>query len=107
MSTLGLDAVADLRDALAGGSLLAAQQALVRVEQYTCPVDEDGELITVYLCDHCGQPLRGPDSWCNSGIHVGPNSGTVGRAVPSTQLVQRLRNALAPASALQQHGPPG
>jgi hypothetical protein len=68
---------------------------------------DDGELTTVYVCDQCGQPLRGPTSWCNSGVHVGPNSGQIGRAVSSTQLVTRLRNALAPASPIQRLGDPG
>ncbi len=120
---MGQDAMAELRSAVdaaydisnrkdrAHGDVFQAvvqvRERLKEVERSTVPRHEDDELHCVYVCDRCGQPLAGPHSWCNSGVHVGPNSGHVGRAVATTQLVLGLRNALAPASALQQHGPPG
>lgn len=67
--------------------------------QITAHEDISG-LVHVYVCDHCGQPLRDAASWCNSGAHVGPNSGERGKAISTVQLVRRLRDALAPASPL-------
>jgi hypothetical protein len=82
--------------------------AIYKKEQAVVALHElEPGVVTVYVCDLCGQPLRGPHSWCNSGLHVGLSGDNRGRAVSTVQLVSRLRDALAPASPLQQMGEPG
>lgn len=49
----------------------------------------------VFVCDHCGQPLRGSRDTCNSGIHVGPDGTNVGHAIASTELAVIAHAALA------------
>jgi hypothetical protein len=67
--------------------------ALLTVRLYESPIDG----IFVYVCDLCGQVLDAPDAVCRSGFHVGPNDvagENVGRAIRSTDLARRLREAL-------------
>lgn len=44
----------------------------------------------VYVCDKCGQPLE-QGELCNSSIHVGPGEQPNGKAIPSTELAEELR----------------
>lgn len=51
------------------------------------PAFDDGTITYVWICNLCGQPLASVTDVCNSGIHVGPDGTTKGKAIKSTDYV--------------------
>lgn len=56
------------------------------------PVYDDGLVSYIYICNLCGQPLIRADDECNSGIHVGPDGTTKGKAIKSTDYVNMKKD---------------
>ena len=71
---------------------MTAQELAQPVPAYDDPITG----AYVYVCERCGQPLRGRHDICGSALHVGSDGVGAGRAVRSTDFV-RLAHAAAAA----------